>query len=87
MPKKIDTGPLTVTIADQVRGIIASTLVIEPHKVTDEAELRDDLGCDSLDPIELSVELEDAFDIALSDDEVERWNTVGDVVRSVEAQR
>lgn len=77
----------TITIADQVRQIIGKHLGCEPHRVTDDAELRDDLGADGLDSVELAMKVEEAFDITLTDDEVERWETVGDVIASVERRR
>jgi acyl carrier protein len=52
--------------------------------VARDCRLGDDLGLDSLDMVELVVDLEDAFDTAISDEEFDRWSTVGDVIDFIE---
>jgi acyl carrier protein len=56
------------------------------EKVTDDAHLIDDLGCDSLDALELGVAFEEAFDTTVTDEMIDRWNTVGDLIRTVEGK-
>lgn len=67
-------------IPTEVRHILVDMLGIEPAKVTDNAMLIDDLGADSLDVVEIAMELEDAFQIEIPDASAERFVTVGDVV-------
>lgn len=76
-----------LTIPDRVRAIIATSLCVPVEKLEDDANLMDDLGADSLDPIEFAMHLEDQLRVHLPDHVVERWRTVGDVIRSVEEQR
>lgn len=78
--------PDTITIPDRVRALIAEHICVPLEKVTDDAHLLDDLGGDSLDVLELGVAFEDAFDITVTDEEVDRWNTVGDLIRTVEGK-
>ncbi|MBN1262541.1 MAG: acyl carrier protein [Anaerolineae bacterium] len=54
---------------EKVQGIIAERLTIDAEKVTPEARLREDLGADSLDLVELIMDLEDAFDITISEED------------------
>lgn len=80
--------PDTIRTADRVRALVAEHLGVPVENATDDAELSDDLGADSLDAIELSIALEEAFGIPeITDEEVERWTTVGDIVRTVEGKR
>ena len=51
-----------------------------------EASFRDDLGADSLDVVELVMELEDEFDMEISDDDAEKIATVGDTVTYIETK-
>jgi acyl carrier protein len=48
-----------------------------------EASFKDDLGADSLDVVELVMELEDEFDMEISDDDAEKISTVGDAVNYI----
>ena len=71
-------------VFEKVRDIIASTLKLDPSKVTLEASLEHDLGADSLDAVEVIMALEDEFDIEISDDASQNIKTVGDLVSHIE---
>lgn len=71
-------------IFEQVRDVIVDTISCDADDVTMDASLTDDLGADSLDAVELNMAFEDAFDIAIPDEEMENIKTVGDVVRYIE---
>jgi acyl carrier protein len=58
-------------------------LGVEPADVTANASILDDLGADSLDVVELVMALEEAFDIEVPDEAVERIRTIGDMERYV----
>lgn len=73
-------------VFDRVREIIVEQLDVEEAQVTMEASFRDDLEADSLDVVELVMELEDEFDIEIADDEAEQINTVGDAVNHIEGK-
>jgi len=72
-------------IADRVREIIAEQLMVDLEEVTDEASLVDDLGADSLDTVELLMEMEDEFGIEIPDQDVEKIVTVGEAIAYIEA--
>ena len=60
--------------------IAASDEEIAPETVTDETSLRDDLDLSSLQAVTLVMDLEDAFDVVIEDEEIEELATVGDVI-------
>lgn len=67
-------------VFDKVKEIIVEQLDVDEEKVTLEASFRDDLEADSLDVVELVMELEDEFDLEIADEDAEKINTVQDVV-------
>ncbi|GGH69356.1 acyl carrier protein [Compostibacillus humi] len=67
-------------VFERVKAIIVDRLDVEEEKVTLEASFKDDLEADSLDVVELVMELEDEFDMEIADEEAEKINTVGDAV-------
>jgi acyl carrier protein len=71
-------------VFEQVQKIIVERLNVDPSKVTLEATFKEDLGADSLNLVEIAMELEDQFQRELSDDELENIITVGDAVRFIE---
>ena len=73
------------SIEDRVKALLVEHLGIEdPDKVKPDAELIDDLGCDSLDGIELTMALEEEFNIEIQDADVGSVLTVSDIVKLVE---
>lgn len=70
---------------ERVTKIIVDRLGVDASKVTLEASFKDDLGADSLDVVELVMELEDEFDLEISDDDAEKISTVGDTVNYIES--
>ncbi len=72
-------------IFDRVKRIVVDRLGVDEAQVNQEASFKDDLGADSLDVVELVMELEDEFDLEISDEDAEKINTVGDVVKYIEA--
>jgi acyl carrier protein len=73
-------------VFDRVKKIIVDRLGVDEDKVTPEASFKEDLGADSLDVVELVMELEDEFDLEISDEEAENINKVGEVVSYIESQ-
>ena len=67
-------------VLEKVKGIIVEQLGVAENAVTMEASFIDDLGADSLDIVELVMELEEEFDIEIPDADAEKVVTVGDVV-------
>jgi len=65
-------------IAAKVKAIIVDKLGVDESEVTPEASFTNDLGADSLDTVELIMEFEKEFDIAIPDDQAEKISTVGE---------
>ncbi len=74
------------SIFERVRAIIVEQLDVDPEEVTLEARFKDDLDADSLDLVELIMAFEEAFGGEISDEEAQKLETVGDVVRFLETQ-
>ncbi|AQY50915.1 acyl carrier protein [Listeria sp. FSL L7-1582] len=72
-------------VLEKVTKIIVDRLGVEESKVTLEASFKDDLGADSLDVVELVMELEDEFGVEISDDDAANIEKVGDAVKYIEA--
>jgi len=71
-------------IAARVKMIVVSKLGVEESEVTPEASLQNDLGADSLDAIELIMEFEKEFNIAIPDEHAEKISTVGEAIKYIE---
>ena len=64
---------------DKIKEIIMDKLGVEESKITSEAHFINDLGADSLDQVELIMQLEEEFDIEIDDEDAEKLVTVGKV--------
>lgn len=73
-------------IPSQMRSLIVTQLGVDEDAVTDEVNLIDDLGADSLDIVELVMATEEHFAIEINDDEANQMNTVGDAIKLIEAK-
>ena len=71
-------------VAQRVKSIIVDKLGVEESEVTETASFTNDLGADSLDTVELIMELEKEFNISMPDDQAEKISSVGDAVSYVE---
>ncbi len=71
-------------IADRIKAIIVDKLGVDESEVTPEASFTNDLGADSLDTVELIMEFEKEFDIAIPDDQAENIGTVGEAIAYIE---
>lgn len=71
-------------IATKVKSIIVEKLGVDEKEVTPEASFTNDLGADSLDTVELIMEFEKEFNIAIPDDQAEKIGTVGEAISYIE---
>jgi acyl carrier protein len=72
-------------IAAKVKSIIVDKLGVDEKEVTPQASFTNDLGADSLDTVELIMEFEKEFNIAIPDDQAEKINTVGEAINYIQA--
>ena len=73
-------------ILQTVARTCAEQLGVSQELITADSNFINDLGADSLDTVELVMELEEEFDLNIPDDVAERMNTVGDVVRFIQGK-
>jgi acyl carrier protein len=68
-------------IREKVSAIIVKKLGVDAKDILDEASFTGDLGADSLDTVELIMELEKEFDVSIPDEDAEKIATVGAAIR------
>jgi acyl carrier protein len=69
-----------MTLEEKVIGIIMEQLDVTREECVPEASFLDDLGADSLDLVELIMEMEETFDIQIADDELQQVRSIKDVL-------
>jgi acyl carrier protein len=72
------------SIEQRVKNIIVEQLGVKPEQVTPEAKFIEDLGADSLDTVELVMALEEEFGSEIPDEQAEKLQSVGDVIKFIE---
>jgi acyl carrier protein len=83
LPGKNDSGGVT----DKVKEIIHYKLGLDINRLQDNSRFQDDLGVDSLDLIELRMEIEKVFGITITDEETESLTTVGSFITCVNGKK
>ena len=71
-------------LVDKVMDIVCKQLNVSKDKLTPETSFVNDLSADSLDLVELVMELEDQFGVSIPDEEAEKIQTIGDAIKYVE---
>ena len=74
-------------IEERVKAIIVDKLGVDESEVTTEASFTNDLGADSLDTVELIMELEKEFGLQIPDDQAEKIATVGDAINYIKSNQ
>ena len=73
-------------VEERVIEIVSSQMGVEKDTVTKDTTFVNDLGADSLDTVELVMDIEEEFDITIPDDEAEKIQSVGQAVGYIEEQ-
>jgi len=71
----------------KVKRIVAHLIAMDEDQITDSASFEDDLGVDSLDVLEIRMEVEKTFEINIPDEDAEKLTTVGSLIRYVKAKQ
>ena len=72
------------SVKERVIDIVSEQLGVAKDQVAEETHFVNDIGADSLDTVELVMELEEEFDINIPDDAAEKIQTVGEAVEYIE---
>lgn len=70
---------------EEVKTILARQLRVAPERVTMDAQIKKDLGADSVDILQLLMRLEDDYGIVIPDQALAKFETVGDVVNYLDS--
>jgi len=72
--------PTAVEIEEKVVQIVSEQMSVDKKEIARETSFVNDLNADSLDTVELVMELEDEFDLTIPDEEAEKLKTVGEAI-------
>jgi len=71
-------------VLDKIKSILSSQFGIDEDQITENTDVVNDLGADSLDVVEMMMSVEDEFGLMIEDEEIAEMKTVGDVVSYIE---
>ena len=71
-------------VLDKIKSILSSQFGIDEDQITENTDVVNDLGADSLDVVEMMMSIEDEFGMMIEDEEIAEMRTVGDVVNYIE---
>jgi len=73
-----------MTVEERIKNIIVEQFGVKLEEATPEALFVDDLGADSLDLVELTMAMEEEFNIQITDEDAEKLDTVGKLIQYIE---
>ncbi len=79
-------GPIVASVEERVIEIVCENLGVNKEQVTRSTSFIEDVGADSLDIVELVMELEEEFEITIPDDQAEKIKTVGEAIDYIERE-
>lgn len=71
-------------VLEKVKAILSAQFDVDEDTITPETNIMEDLGADSLDVVDMLMSLEDEFDVEIADEEIEKLQTVAQVVSYIE---
>ena len=74
-------------VFDKIKEIIIDELGIDESKVTMDARFREDLGADSLDAVEIIMQIEEEFGVEINEDVIQDMKVIGDIVKYIEENK
>ena len=74
-------------ILEKIQKILSEQFDVEADSISEDTNIIDDLGADSLDAVELIMSIEDEFGLSVSDEEAAELNTVGKLIEFIEAKQ
>jgi len=75
------------SVEERVVDIVSENLGVNKEQVTRETRFQEDVGADSLDIVELVMELEEEFEITIPDDQAEKIKTVGEAIDYIKQEQ
>ncbi len=72
---------------EQIVAILAKQLQIDPSKITEDTNIVEDLGADSLDIVEVLMEMEQTFSLSVPDEEIIKFKTPKDILNYINANK
>ena len=75
---------MSESVKDKVVSLVAERMGVGPDQITEDTHFVNDLQSDSLDMAELVIDLEEAFDLSISDEEAQTIETVGQAIKYIE---
>jgi acyl carrier protein len=84
-PNRRSEKPTLAQVESTVIEIISKQTGVRKSEITPNIDLKKDLKTDDLDQVELVMEIEDTFELTISDEDAESWHTVGQVIQYVRA--
>ena len=74
-------------VFDKIKEIIVDELGIDESKVTLESRFKEDLGADSLDAVEIIMQVEEEFGVEITEDVIQNMKVLGDIVKYIEENK